>query len=140
MGKVLEVHLPVKPFSANRMHYANKKVDTKDYKVFKEKMSHELKPYHFKVDANDKYKLSLIVGYSSKLSDLDNAFKPTLDSMQLALGFDDRQIFEIEALKEHVKKGEEFMMIRLETLTEKQWIRRMGNLFAEFWKDIKRKA
>ena len=89
---------------------------------------------HFKVEETDKYKLSLIVGYSSKLSDLDNAFKPTLDSMQLALGFDDRQVFEIHALKNHVKKGDEYMLIRLETITDNQWLRRLHKLFPSWEK------
>ena len=84
MAKLLEVYLPIKPFSANRMWYATRKIDTKEYRGFKSVMSYNLREHRFHVNDNDKYKLSLIVGYSSKLSDLDNAFKPTLDSMQLA--------------------------------------------------------
>lgn len=120
MAKViLEVKLNIKPMSANQMHYAKFKKDTVKYKQFKEDIRHLLGD-DYVIDPKWKLKLTLIVGYSSKLSDLDNSFKPLLDSMQLAMGFDDRQIFSIEALKEHTKKGEEFLLIRLEKITDKQ--------------------
>ena len=135
MAKVLDVYLPIKPFSANKMHYASMKRDTKDYRRFKYDVNKQLDKSGFEVNDSDKYKLSLIVGYSSKLSDLDNAFKPTLDAMQIALGFDDRQVFEIAALKNHVNKGEEYMLIRMETITDVQWLRRMHKLFPT-WEKI----
>ena len=120
--------MPIKPFSTNNMHYANKKVDTVEYKRYKLAIFNALKKYRFTVGEKDKYKFSLVVGFSSKLSDLDNAFKPLLDSMQRVLEFDDRQVFEIEALKEHVKKGDEFIMVRMETITDNQWKRRLTKL------------
>lgn len=125
---LLEVKLPIKILSANKMHYSNKKVDTVEYKRYKLAIFNAIKPYRFKVNKDDKYKFSLIAGFSSKLSDLDNAFKPLLDSLQRVLCFDDRQVFEIEAIKDHVKKGEEYMMIRLELLTDNQWKRRLTKL------------
>lgn len=117
------------------MHYATIKRDTKEYRAFKHVMALQLAKSGFIVKETDKYKFSLIVGYSSKLSDLDNAFKPTLDAMQLALGFDDRQVFEIAALKNHVAKGDEYMLIRLETITDNQWLTRMHKLFPS-WEKI----
>jgi len=120
--------MPIKPFSANKMHYANKKVDTVEYKRYKLAIFNALKKYRWTVGKDDKYKFSLIVGYSSKLSDLDNAFKPLLDAMQRVLSFDDRQVFEIEALKEHVNKGDEFIMVRMDLITDKQWVRRLNKL------------
>ena len=129
------MYLPIKPYSANKMHYATCKRDTKEYKAFKYRVKMALVNQGFTVDYTDRYKFSLIVGYSSKLSDLDNAFKPTLDAMQLALGFDDRQVFEIAALKNHVKKGDEYMLVRIETITETQWLRRMRKLFPS-WESI----
>jgi len=125
---VLEVRMPIKPFSANKMHYANRKVDTVEYKKYKLAVFNALKNHRFEVNSDDKYKFSLVVGYSSKLSDLDNAFKPLLDAMQKVLSFDDRQVFEIEAMKDHVKKGEEFIMVRMEKITDNQWKRRLKKL------------
>ena len=136
MGKiVLEVRLSQKPFSANKMHYAKFKKDTKEYCEFKSDIHHLLAERTYDFDSEDKFKLSLVVGYSSKLSDLDNAFKPLLDSMQLAMGFDDRQVFEIEALKDHTKKGDEYIMVRLEKITDNQWKRRLKGLFPMFTKE-----
>jgi len=125
---LLEILLPIKILSANKMHYANAKRDTVEYKRYKLAIFNALKAHRFKVNDTDKYKFSLIAGFSSKLSDLDNAFKPLLDSLQRVLSFDDRQVFEIEALKDHVKKGEEYMMIRMEVITESQWKRRLTKL------------
>ena len=131
---MLEVRLNQKPFSANKMHYMTRKADTKEYKKYKSEIFQAIGG-NYDIDPTDKYKLSLVVGYSSKLSDLDNAFKPLLDSMQRAMGFDDRQIFEIESLKDHTKKGEEYIMIRLEQITENQWKRRIKKLFSMFGGD-----
>ena len=131
---VLEVRLGQKPFSANKMHYARFKKDTLEYREFKSDIFSLIAEHEYTISKDDKYKLSLITGFSSKLSDLDNAFKPLLDSMQLAMGFDDRQIFEIEALKDHVSKGDEYLMIRLERITDGQWKRRLKKLFPIFFK------
>jgi Holliday junction resolvase RusA-like endonuclease len=138
LGKVvIEVRLNQKPFSANKMHYAKFKKDTKEYREFKSDIYQLLGTQTYDFLDTDKFKLSLITGFSSSLSDLDNAFKPLLDSMQLAMGFDDRQVFEIEALKDKVNKGDEYLMIRLETITDNQWKRRIRKLFPVFHKENK---
>jgi Holliday junction resolvase RusA-like endonuclease len=117
------------------MHYAKFKKDTKEYREFKSDIFSLLGDHKYDFKDTDKFKLSLVVGYSSSLSDLDNAFKPLLDSMQLAMGFDDRQIFEIEALKDKVSRGDEYIMIRLEKITDNQWKRRIKKLFPKFFKE-----
>ena len=53
------------------------------------------------------------------------------------MGFDDRQVFEIEALKDHVKKGDEYILVRLEKITDNQWKRRIKRLFSVFFKESK---
>lgn len=138
MGKViLEVRLNQKPFSANKMHYAKFKKDTKEYREFKSDIYSLLAERKYDFDTKDKFKLSLVTGFSSTLSDLDNAFKPLLDSMQIAMGFDDRQVFEIEALKDHTSKGDEYLLVRLEKITDNQWKRRIAKLFPVFHKETK---
>ena len=119
------------------MHYAKFKKDTVEYREFKSDIYHLLGEQTYDFTDTDKFKMSLVVGFSSKLSDLDNAFKPLLDSMQLAMGFDDRQIFEIEALKDHVKKGEDYILVRLEKITDNQWKRRIQKMFPKFCKESK---
>lgn len=117
------------------MHYAKFKKDTKEYREFKSDIYSLLGGAKYDLKPDAKLKLSLVVGYSNSLSDLDNAFKPLLDSMQLAMGFDDRQIFEIESLKDKVPKGEEYILVRLETITDRQWKSRIKKLFPSFFKE-----
>lgn len=136
MAKViLEVKLNQKPLSANKMHYAKFKKDTAEYRKYKGEIFELLAGNDYDFTKDDKFKLSLVVGYSSKLSDLDNAFKPLLDSMQISMGFDDRQIFEIESLKDHTAKGDEYILVRLEKITDNQWKRRIKRLFPKFHKE-----
>lgn len=129
------MRLNSKPLSANKMHYAQVKRDTKEYRRYKSEIYQLIGGTTYDIKKDDKYKLSLVVGYSSKLSDLDNAFKPLLDSMQIAMGFDDKQIFQIDSLKDHTKKGEEYIMVRLEKITDNQWKRRIKKMFPMFWRD-----
>ena len=117
------------------MHYAKIKRDTKEYREFKSDIFELLGNLKYDFKETDMFKLTLVVGYSSSLSDLDNAFKPLLDSMQLAMGFDDRQIFEIAAVKDKTKKGQEYIMVRLETITSNTWKKRIKEMFPVFFKE-----
>lgn len=111
--EIIHVKLGVKPLSANKMHYMSRKKDTQEYKRYKGTIK-DLIGGEYQVSKTAQLKLTLIAGYSSKASDLDNAFKPLLDSMQLAMGFDDKQIYHIIAYKDVVKRGEEYLLIKLE--------------------------
>tara|TARA_R110002153_G_scaffold80843_1_gene205067 strand:- start:303 stop:725 length:423 start_codon:yes stop_codon:yes gene_type:complete len=113
---IVEIQLGLKPFSANKMHYARMKRDTKEYRRFKEDIV-RLLGAKYKVNKDDKYKLTLVSGFSNRASDLDNTFKPLLDSMQLAMGFDDKQVYEVEAYKDVQPKGDEYLYIKLEKVT-----------------------
>ncbi len=128
--EVTEIILPLKPFSANNRHYRGHK-DTKEYRQFKADVK-ELMGGEYGVHKKDQLKLTLIAGFSNRASDLDNAFKPILDSMQLCMDFDDKQVYEIQALKAIVPKGEEYLYIKLEVLPSisymnkiKRWLKRL---------------
>ncbi len=103
-----------------------------EYVAFKKEIAADLRG-DYGINKDDRYKLTVLVGYSSKLSDLDNCLKPLLDSMQLAMYFDDRQVFEINCMKVHVAKGDHFIMIRMETITKGQWRRRVRKMFPVFF-------
>lgn len=111
--EIIHVKLGVKPFSANGMHFMSKKRDTPAYKRFKGSINELLGSTDYKVSKDAQLKLTLVAGFSSKASDLDNAFKPLLDAMQISMGFDDKQIYAIEAYKDVVKRGEEYILIKL---------------------------
>jgi Holliday junction resolvase RusA-like endonuclease len=55
------------------------------------------------------YKLVLEFGLSSKLQDLDNCIKVFQDCLTVKYNFNDRDIYQIEAVKLNVKKGEEYI-------------------------------
>jgi Holliday junction resolvase RusA-like endonuclease len=58
-------------------------------------------------------KVELTFGFSSPLSDIDNPVKPILDCLQLKYKFDDKIIHELNLKKELVKKGNEFIEIKI---------------------------
>lgn len=55
----------------------------------------------------------VVVYYSSKLSDLDNAIKPFLDCLCKRYGFDDRYIYRIRMTKVIVPKGDENIAFKI---------------------------
>jgi Holliday junction resolvase RusA-like endonuclease len=129
---IIHVRLGIKPFSANNMHYARKKVDSAAYKEYKGTIA-DLIGGDYRVSPKAQLKLTLISGFSSKASDLDNTFKPLLDSMQLSMGFDDKQIYSIEAYKDVGKRGQEYLLIRLEEVQPGKITKMINKLTEEFY-------
>lgn len=52
----------------------------------------------------------------SRLSDIDNPVKPTLDVLQKKYGINDRDVIELFVRKTTVKKGGEFIAFTIETV------------------------
>lgn len=102
----------VKPLSANSC-WQGQRFKTKDYMKYEKQVLVQLVP--FKLPAPP-YKLSVTVGLSSKLNDLDNCLKPFIDILQKKYKFNDRDIYEIFARKTIVPKGSEFVEFNLETI------------------------
>lgn len=104
------IHINIKPLSANLM-YSGRKVKSHKYRAY-EKLLLPLLPTTMEVPEGTLH-LSLVVGVSSKLSDLDNILKPFIDCLQLKYDFNDKWIYKISAVKANVKKGEEFIEFEL---------------------------
>lgn len=62
------------------------------------------------------YKIYYEFGFSNKLSDFDNPCKPLGDVLQKKYGFNDKEIYEAHIRKQIVKKGQEYIKIRIEHL------------------------
>lgn len=107
------VKLAIKPLSSNEM-YNGKKVKSYKYRNF-EKQILPLLPKALAVPAG-KMHLTVTVGLSSKLADLDNILKPFIDCLQLKYGFNDKWIYKISADKVDVKKTEEFIRFKLKEI------------------------
>ena len=65
------------------------------------------------------YKLILEFGLSSKLQDLDNCIKVFQDCLTVKYNFNDRDIYQLEAVKLNVKKGEEYINF---DIIETKWL------------------
>jgi len=59
------------------------------------------------------FKVIIELGFSSKLSDIDNPLKPILDILQKKYYINDKDIFELNVKKEIVKKGDEFFKFKI---------------------------
>jgi Holliday junction resolvase RusA-like endonuclease len=88
-----------------------RRTKTDKYKAFTKELTLKLKP--IKIDFKRDLSVHLTFGFSSTLSDIDNPLKCTLDVLQSKFGFDDKQIFELKVKKEIVKKGEEFIELKI---------------------------
>ncbi len=99
------VKVNVKPLSVNNC-WQGKRFKTKQYKVYEQEVAYQLPAMKI---GDGPLKLALKVGFSSPLADIDNFIKPFLDIMQKRYGFNDKQVYEIHAIKEIVKKGEEYI-------------------------------
>ena len=122
---ILEVELlDYKPLSANKM-YTMRKKPSWDYTKYKKAWDQILSAHGQPSDIDDElwkkleFRLELNVGVSNRAQDLDNTIKPMQDILQNGLGFNDKQIYEIEAWKHLTIKGSEYMKVKLTTIERK---------------------
>jgi len=96
----------VKPLSVNEC-WQGQRFKTPNYKSYEKKLFQKLPKVL--VENDKKLMLNVSVGFSSKLSDVDNILKPLLDILQKRYKFNDRNIYKLSISKTDVKKGEEFI-------------------------------
>ena len=100
--------IDIKPLSVNQA-WQGRKFKTKAYKAFEKEMLILLPK--LKKPITTPIKISLVFGFSNKLSDIDNPIKMVLDILQKKYKFNDRDIYELNIKKEITKKGNEFIKI-----------------------------
>lgn len=100
--------IDIKPLSVNKA-WQGRRYKTKAYKAFEKEMLLLLPK--LKNPITTPIKISLVFGFSNKLSDIDNPIKMVLDIMQKKYKFNDRDIYELNIKKEITKKGDEFIKI-----------------------------
>lgn len=105
----------VKPLSANKA-FQGRKVKTRDYRGYEKTLIATLPDLEV---PEGPLHLKLVVRYSSKLADIDNALKPFIDILQKRYGFNDRFIFKLTVIKEIVPKGAEKILFKVETYEQK---------------------
>jgi len=104
------MRISIKPLSVNKA-FQGRRFKTQDYKKYEEAVLMLLPP--LKIEFKAPLSLEIIFGFSSSRSDIDNPLKPLLDCLTKKYGFDDRIIYELKVKKEIVKKGQEFIDIKI---------------------------
>ena len=108
----MDISLNIKPLSVNRA-WQGKRFKSKDYEVYEKLMLASLPAGKL---PEPPYRVFYEFGLSSKLADWDNPCKPTQDCLQKKYGFNDNEIYEAHVRKRIVKKGQEYIKIRIEHL------------------------
>ena len=104
----MKTRIPIKPLSVNQA-WQGKRFKTPAYVKFQRDMLLLLP----NVTLQSISEVHLHFGFSSKLSDLYNATKQSLDCIVKKYGIDDRYINKIVLTKEIVQKGNEFIDIQI---------------------------
>jgi Holliday junction resolvase RusA-like endonuclease len=103
----------IKPLSVNQV-WQGRRFKTPKYKAYEKEMLLKLP----KLNLNTKAYLSVDItfGYSTRSSDIDNGLKPFLDCLQKKYGINDNKIYNLNVVKEIVKKGEEFIKFSIKEI------------------------
>lgn len=109
--------LKVKPVSVNEAWQLKgfRKFKSKKYKEYQDIIFEQLKDKSWPFKLDDTLGVIVRVGFSNKLSDLDNALKPLFDTLSTKYGWNDNKIYKIEARKLIVPKGKEFINVTIYT-------------------------
>ena len=94
------------------MFYRNKN-KTAEYRSYQEEVRDEMMGVEWPY-ADTPVTFKIKVGLSSKAADLDNVIKPLLDTFQsIYEDFNDNKVYRIEAEKEIVDKGKEYLNVEV---------------------------
>lgn len=102
--------IEIKPLSVNQV-WQGKRFKTPKYKWYEKELMLKLPP--IKIDFKGDLRIDITFGFSSSLADIDNPLKPVLDVLQKKYNFNDRQVYELNVKKEIVKKGKEFIKLKI---------------------------
>lgn len=106
------IKIKIKPLSVNNA-WQGKRFKTPAYKQYEKDLTFILPQ---KKIPKGKLYFKFEVGFSNKNSDIDNFLKPVIDIMQKKWGFNDRQIYKLDVEKKIVKKGEEYIIFKIEKI------------------------
>ena len=107
---ISELSIPMKPLSVNDA-WQGKRFKTDQYKGYEKEMLCRLPPGMLPLPP---YRVYYEFGFSNRLCDFDNPCKPLGDILQKKYGFNDNEIYEAHILKKIVKRGSEYIKVRIE--------------------------
>ena len=106
----MKIELKVKPLSVNQA-WRGKRFRSNKYKAFQKEMMLMLPP--IKIDFKGDLRVDIVFGFSTRASDIDNPLKPLLDCLTKKYGINDNRIYKLNVKKEIVKKGNEFIKLKI---------------------------
>ena len=104
------MRIHIKPLSTNKL-FQGRRFRTPEYDVYELLIRQAITKW--KPEIYDKMTFVIRVGLSSKNADLDNCIKAFVDILQKKYLFNDSRVYRIEAQKEIVKKGAEYIDIEI---------------------------
>jgi Holliday junction resolvase RusA-like endonuclease len=104
------IELPMKPLSVNQC-WQGKRFKTPKYKAYELEMILRLPSLN--INTNVPLSIDMTFGFSNSLCDVDNPVKPVLDILQKKYMINDKNIVALNLSKEIVKKGNEFIKIKI---------------------------
>jgi Holliday junction resolvase RusA-like endonuclease len=108
-----ELKVNIKPLSVNDA-WKGKRYKSDAYKAYETEMLVRLPAGHL---PEPPYRVHYEFGVSNRLADFDNPCKPLGDILQKKYGFNDKEIYEAHIQKVIVKKGNEYVKVKIEHIS-----------------------
>lgn len=103
------IYLSIKPLSVNQA-WKGKRFKTNKYLAYENDMFKILPKLNI---IDPPYRLNIVVGFSSKSSDLDNILKPFLDILQKKYNINDKDFKILHIEKQMVSKKNDFISFEI---------------------------
>jgi len=109
--------LRVKPVSVNEAWQLKgfRKFKSRVYKYYQDEIALQLRMTDWPFNRDEELYAIYRVGFSNKLSDLDNAIKPIQDTLSSLYGWNDNKVYGFKATKLIVPKGKEYINVAIYT-------------------------
>ena len=107
---IRELNIPVKPLSVNDA-WQGRRFKSDAYEAYEIEMLVRLPAGHLPPPP---YRVYYEFGFSNKRCDFDNPCKPLGDILQKKYGFDDNEIYDAHIVKKVVKRGKEYIKVKIE--------------------------
>lgn len=104
--------IQIAPLSVNKA-WKGRRFKTDDYKTYEQVLMYKLPAMEV---PQGKLRIEYEFGFSNKLSDVDNPIKQFQDILTKKYNFKDSDIYEIQAKKVIVPKGEEYVAFSIQSL------------------------
>ena len=107
-----DIRINIKPLSVNEA-WKGKRYKSDKYHAYETEMLVRMPAGKL---PDPPYRVFYEFGFSNKLADYDNPTKPTQDCLARKYGFNDKEIYEAHIRKVIVKKGCEYVRVKIEHL------------------------